>query len=359
MTKEGLIVRIVEVLLALIALTGVIMFALGGWWWIPAIVCLSASAGFFFSGLKSIPEEKRWIIEVFGSYWDAKGPGLQWIMPGIMKVREAVSVWEQRYPLFEREIKIDFLNGSATPRDAYVYVQCNIGGPDFDPDAPRKMVYEIKNLKEAVDTLVESALRTFWNGLGVDTGIKFGRGASNLLEEIKEIPNLRKLTEEEIKQIEAEEREVSQPEIRTTLETRSGEKWIEDLQKVVRDWGLKITKITVGDWDLDEVIIQARESVFKGQMAAKEAEFRAIQYGLEAGRTHTEIAKRLSDPESPVRLSKEKSHKMAYNYVTFFRGTEKNQAQVIEWRGGEPILPAIAQGVVAIDAAKKATKKGG
>ncbi len=355
MNKEKLIVAAAYLVLTVSVIAGVVLILLGGYVWMLPVICLGLPMGFLISSLRSIAEEERWIIEVFGGYCITKGPGLVSVLPVVMKAREAISVWEQRYALFKREIKIDFLNGSATPRDVYVYVQCN---EEEDPDAPRKMVYEIKNVKDAMKTLVESGLRTFWNGLGIDTGIKFGRGASNLLEEIEEIEDLRKLTEEEIKQIEAEEREVSRPEARATLEARSGKAWIDDLQGAAKKWGLKIIKITVGDWDLDKTIIQARENVFKGQMAAKEAEFRAAQHGLEAGKTHVEIAQRLNDPKSSVKLSKKDSNEMAYKYVSLFRSIEEGQAQVVEWRGGDKILPAIAQASIAIDVAKKTGKKG-
>ena len=190
-------------------------------------------------GLRKIPQEQRWIIEWFGKYSKTLRPGLHWIWPVIEKVRTFVSVWEQRYPLFEKEVKIDFLDGSATPKGAFVFVQCN---EEKDPDAPYKMVYEVKNVEEATVSLVENTVRSYWNTKAVDQALQAGHN------------------------------------IRTGMPRKDKNAMAGQL----RNWGLKLCRITVDDFDLDKIIIEAREAKHKKKTRAEETMGALIQMIAEA-----------------------------------------------------------------------------
>jgi regulator of protease activity HflC (stomatin/prohibitin superfamily) len=233
---------------------------------ILAGIFLIFSGIFFLGGLRSIPEEKRWVIEVFGKFYRIYGPGLVWICPIVMRAREAVSVWEQRYPLFERgterEIKIDFKNGSAVPRIAYAYVQV-IGGKEWlksktsdDEKVVRenifKVVYTIKNAKEATTSLIENAARSYLNALTVEEGLEQGRAGYNLLDGMKEKAG--KLKKEKKK----EDKEAG----------KKIEAGLKRIDESLATWGLELHRITVGDYDLDKTIIEARENVFRAERDA-------------------------------------------------------------------------------------------
>lgn len=193
--------------------------------WVPGGILTGISiifTVFVIKGLEKVPEEQRWIIEVFGKYSRTLQPGLSWVCPRVEKVRTSVSIWEQRYPLFEKGIKIDFLDGSATPKDAFVFVQCD---EEDDPLAAKKMVYEIKDIQEATTVLMEDVLRSYLATKTVKDAMQEGK-AGDFLKEMKK-----------------EDRD----------------KISEELKK----WGLVLKRITVGSFVLDEAIIKAREEVLK------------------------------------------------------------------------------------------------
>lgn len=323
--KERIIMRVVKVVLVGIELLGILLLVtfLTGKYSLKAnivpvvlgVIFVGIPLVFFFLGLKSIPQEQRWIIEVFGSYYTTKGPGLTWICPIFMKVREAVSVWEQRYQLFEKPIKIDFKDGSAVPKEGYVFVQCNI---DEDPEAPYKMVYGVKNVKGAVVALIENALRSYLNSLDLQTGIEAGKAGYDLLEKIPS-------------------------------DARDG------IEQKLRDWGLRLSRVTIGDFDLDEVVIKAREAVLEAQRAAKAAESRMVQIAYETAGSHKEIVKILTG----LNYTPEEAFNLASEYIKYWRGSEKGVIQ--DWRfGGEGGGPytEIAKIIAVIEAAKKVAKGG-
>lgn len=279
---------------------------------IMAIIIALLLTYFLFSGIKQVPQQERWIIEIFGKYYRTLDPGIHWIFP-LAKPRARISVWEQRYPLFTGDkVKIDFKNGSAVPRDAYAFVQCNI---EKDKDAPYKMVYTIKNIKEATISLIESALRSYLNGIDVKEGLELGRAGYDLFARDK------------IPRSEANK-------VRSTM----------------RKWGLKLNGVTIGDFSLDEKIISAREEVLKAQRLADAAKSTVKQKVLESAGLHGEIKTMLIEKYN---YSSEKAEKIALDYVKFFKGVESGQLKIIEWMDeNNRIYPEIAKIVTAINTAK-------
>lgn len=286
------------------------------WLYIPlAITCLIIPIREFVRGFVSVPEEQRWIYETLGKYWATKGPGLIWVLKLLTKKRTFVSVWEQRYPIFEEEIKIDFMNGSAIPRRAYINIICNEG----DRYAPSRMVYGIKDVKGATVDLVESAYRTYCNKLDISKGIQLGRGESDILEKLKKI--------------------------------KDGRKLVENLQEKVKEWGLRIEKFTIEDWDLDPAVIEARTGVTKGEMAVKEAKFRLHQRALESGGMHAEIKKMLVDE---YKYPPDRAEEIAENYTRYWKGTETGRIIDLQTGKSGGLADMIAQVVAVVDATKKA-----
>lgn len=298
---------------------------------IRAIPSLITVAIFFFSGLHGIPEEQRWLVTFFGEYYGTFSKGLRWICPIFLKIKTFVSVWEQRYPLFLKpteevegktakepeEIKIDFLDGSATPRGAFVFVKCN---EEQDPWAPYKMVWVVKNISQATASLVEGALRTFLNKLKVANGIMLGRGGADVLQELE----------------------------RKSL----GKKVIERIRMALYEWGLRMTKITIKDWDLDEMLIRARTRVTEEEQEKKASTHQARRKALQSGGMHAEIKKLLVEeygyPEA-------EAEKIAAEYVKYWQGS--TTGTLVDFRtSGEDLISFIAKIITAVEAVKKTGK---
>lgn len=239
----------------------------------------------FLSGIKTISEEKRWIIECFGKYYTTLKAGLHWICPIVEKRRTFVSAWEQRYVLWkDREIKIDFKNGSAIPRKAIVYVQLN---EEEDQDAAYRMVYKIKNVEEAVCTLVENAARSYLNALTVEQGLEEGEAGYNLFDGMMK---------------------------------RNREKEKEKIDETIRGWGLRAIRLTVGDYDLDKTVIESRENLLHQQYEAKAAPFEAEQraretMGADVDMVTIAIGKDPTKKEERFKYSKKEAKKRAGDYI--------------------------------------------
>lgn len=209
----GLIALVFYLLTNYFAFLAIAAFTLG----LPAAVLLKS--------LRRIPEEKRWTIEVFGKYYATFGPGPCFIFPFLMKAREAVSLWEQRYPLFWEKSKVSFKNGSAVVKEALAYVQCN---EKDDPNAVYKMVYKVKNVKGATITLLEDTLRSYLSTLGVEKAEDLSKTGYDVLEKMP-----------------------------------YGE--IMKVKEKLAEWGLRLNKITIGDFGWTEIALKNQADLLKAQ----------------------------------------------------------------------------------------------
>lgn len=224
---------------------------------VTVIIILALLLLFVLLGLKQVKEEERWVIELFGKYcWTLK-PGLKWIFPWIMKVRAIVSIWELTLPLFEEPIKIDFKDGSATPKGAEVFVK--LKNPDIPYSAGDKKeetgtyrsVYEIADWIVAAKNLIENALRSFLNGLTIDEAISMARAGYDLVSPRGDVG----LPNHEIARI----------------------------KRALAQWGFELKRITITDFDLEPELVKARGEV---QIRQREAEASAY---LARGRANETI----------------------------------------------------------------------
>lgn len=335
--------------LALIILAGVGLLMLP-FKWITGIIFTLPLIYSLAIGLRPIPEEKRWVMEFLGKFYEVVGPGLYWRIPTLQKVRQAISIWEQRYPLFEKTIKIDFSNGSAVPKGTFVFVQI-IGGEELreakakkqaaekkrDEEALEmaaeeereaekivkanayKMVYGVIDVKAATISVLENASRSYLNGLSIEEGITEGRAGYDILKGMKD---------------------------------KGKKEELDGVKGALMNWGLEIRRVTVTDYDLDKAIINAREGVFKAERDAVAAESRALQKALESGEMHGQIKKGLMEKHG---YDEEKAEEIAKEYVLYWKGSEEKI--LTQWRfegesGGVGIYAEIAKIVAMIEAAK-------
>lgn len=231
-------------------------------------------------GFHKIPQEERWIIEWLGRFQRQAGPGLIWTPPFFEEIRGRVSIRELQLPLFEQSMKLDFKNGSATPRNTFGFVKV------LKPDQPDrygetgvyKLTYAIEDWRRAATALLENAVRSYLSSLTIEEGLEMGRLGYNLLE--KDSAGHECLPRQEVSII----------------------------KRSLSGWGLQLTKITLGDLDLDPALLRAREELFRKQQAEKMA---ILERGIRTqetsgalvdmlaeawGITQEEVQSRLNDP---------------------------------------------------------------
>lgn len=195
------------------------------------------------AGVRIVQQQERFLIEFFGRFLTVYGPGFRLILPGVITVRAAVNVWEMRIPLYEQPIKIDFKDGSATPKGAEAFVKVK------SPDQPYqdvngesatgvfRAIYFIGNWKAAIKDLLENAIRSYLNSLTIDKGLVQAAGGYDLTEN--------RLPQDEIDRI----------------------------NDTLACWGFELTRVTIQDFDLSPELVAAREEVQKRRREVDVAQF--------------------------------------------------------------------------------------
>lgn len=253
MSKEfALVVGIFLFLIALIAGFGFIALATGEiMLFIPAAIPLAILLFLIVEGLITVPQEKRFVVEILGKNCGTLKPGLQWICPFLMSIKRKDSIWAQAIELFPEEVKIDFIDGSATPRNVTAIVI--VKSPDIPYDVPGipsstgKPETGIYRLSYFVDDgylearrLLENATRSYFNGLKLDDALTGGAAGFNLID------------------------------------GRMPEDVVDGIQATLATWGLKLLKLIVEDFDLDEGIVEARDAVQRAQRRADAAKYEVL-----------------------------------------------------------------------------------
>lgn len=227
-------------------------------------------------GFRQIGEKERGAVEVFRKFHGVFGPGLRWILIGVMRVKR-VPIYELMIPLFEKPIKVDFSDGWAIPIGCEAWVKMK--SPDtaysVDGDEPKsgtyRALYEIEDWRKAIRVQLENALRTYLNRFTIDEAITMRKAGFNLANHD---PGLGLPNEELI-----------------------------EIEKSLQRWGFELIKITVGDFDVDPAAIAARSAIHQAKKGAEAGEYNAKQKAEEtAGSVLLMMAKR--EGKSPEEMQK-------------------------------------------------------
>jgi len=206
---------------------------------------------FSLAGYTTAQQQERRIVEFFGKYSKTLRPGLRWIVPGAMKIRATVLIWEQSIPLFSEPVKIDFKDGSAVPKGAEAFVKTKspdipykVGDDDKAKSGAYRAVYEIDNWKTAIKKLIENTIRSYLNGLTIDEGVTMKKAGFDLKD---------RFPKEELKRVET----------------------------ALASWGFELKKVTVTDFDLEADLVKARGEVQKRkrkrETSEEERKIRALE----------------------------------------------------------------------------------
>jgi len=275
---------------------------------------------FTLTGFTTVQQQERRIVELFGKYFTTLGPGLRWKAPSVMKIRATVSIWEQSIPLFKEPIKIDFRDGSATPKGAEVSVK--IKSPDtpykvHDSDEARsgayRAIYEVGNWKTAIKDLMENTVRSYLNSLTIDEAVTMRQAGFDLKN---------KFPKEELERIE----------------------------DTLASWGFELKRVTVTDFDLEADLVKARGEVQKRkrerETSEEERKIRALEtmgslismMALYTGKKEKEIQKEIQNNKE----LKKKFFDISTDMITRRMSIDGNALTDIRTEGGDGSFKEIA-----------------
>lgn len=274
---------------------------------------------FVLIGIRVVQQQERFIIELLGKFYKILGPGLHWIFPFLMKTRAIVLMWEQSIDLFPEKPNIDFKEGgTAELIEPKVWLKI---------EDVNKAIYNIASWREAVRERVESLFRNYLS--------------NQTVEEIIDQQTLHSWWELIKKEI-------------------TGGGLLDPEDEIEKDWGTRITRITVSDFKWSEAVIKARRGVFEAQRKideeknlAEAAKHKARGKAQESGGMHGQIKKILVEDYN---YFKREANEIASEYVKYFKGAETGR--LVDWRssGEGGIYEMIAKGIAAVEQMKKLLK---
>lgn len=205
----------------------------------------------------AVQQDERALVERLGRFNRILGPGLGFFTPRIERIRAVVKTSELFIPLFEGEqgrerenresmVKIDFKDGSATPKGAGVFIQVDSPDASDEDNGVYKAVYSIDNWRRAIPAFVGPIIRTYLNQFTIEDALANAKGGFNLLDQLP------------------------------------GEKQ-QDLRTTVQGWGFTIKRIVIEDFELDAAVIRAREEVLTQQREAVAARHEAEKLAWRTG----------------------------------------------------------------------------
>jgi len=283
-----------------------------------------------------VEEPERWIIERFGRFHKVFFPGWNFKLPFADTVREKIDTRKQPIELFtEQTYQLDLVDGPVIPRYPVVYVE-------IDPQNPERVVYRVKYWKEWVRDVFESLLPRFAQTFTVREAVDEGMILGDLLERIKEAPEIDKIKiqnlEEKIARLKREieleaskstllqplldELEAEKQRIEAVLITHQAiYKELEKTKQEAAEAGIKIIKVMFTGQELTETVEKARQEPLIAKREAEAAIYKAIQEAIMRVKPILQAAETLREGGMP----KKKALDQALILEKLGTAAEKNQ----------------------------------
>jgi regulator of protease activity HflC (stomatin/prohibitin superfamily) len=184
-------------------------------------------------GVRIVPQSEKYVVERFGRLHSVLGPGINFIVPFLDRVRHKVSVLERQLPSHSQD--------AITSDNVLVSVETSVFYRILEPE---KTVYRIRDVDAAIETTVAGIVRS---GIGQ--------------MELDEVQSNRQQLIAEIKQHVAD---------------------------AVDDWGIEVTRAEILDVNLDEATREAMlqqlnaERARRAQVTEAEGSRRAVELNADA-----------------------------------------------------------------------------
>lgn len=186
-----------------------------------------------FLGVKIVPQSEKYVVERFGRLQAVLGPGINFIVPLLDRVRHKVSILERQLPTASQD--------AITSDNVLVQVETSVFYRILEPE---KTVYRIRDVDAAIATTVAGIVRA---GIGE--------------MELDEVQSNRQQLISQIKQ---------------------------QVADAVDDWGIEVTRAEILDVNLDAATREAMlqqlnaERARRAQVTEAEGQRRAVELSADA-----------------------------------------------------------------------------
>lgn len=186
-----------------------------------------------FLGVKIVPQSQKYVVERFGRLQSVLGPGINFIVPFLDRVRHKVSILERQLPTASQD--------AITSDNVLVQVETSVFYRILEPE---KTVYRIRDVDAAIATTVAGIVRA---GIGE--------------MELDEVQSNRQQLISQIKQ---------------------------QVADAVDDWGIEVTRAEILDVNLDAATREAMlqqlnaERARRAQVTEAEGQRRAVELAADA-----------------------------------------------------------------------------
>ena len=184
-------------------------------------------------GVRIVPQSQKYVVERFGRLRAVLGPGINFIVPIIDRVRHKVSILERQLPTHKQD--------AITADNVLVQVETSVFYRILEPE---KTVYRIRDVDAAISTTVAGIVRA---GIGE--------------MELDEVQSHRQQLISKVK---------------------------EQVANAVDDWGIEVTRAEILDVNLDDATREAMlqqlnaERARRAQVTEAEGEKRAVELAADA-----------------------------------------------------------------------------
>ncbi len=185
------------------------------------------------AGVRIVPQSQKYVVERFGRLRAVLGPGINFIVPIIDRVRHKVSILERQLPTHKQD--------AITADNVLVQVETSVFYRILEPE---KTVYRIRDVDAAISTTVAGIVRA---GIGE--------------MELDEVQSHRQQLIAKVK---------------------------EQVANAVDDWGIEVTRAEILDVNLDDATREAMlqqlnaERARRAQVTEAEGEKRAVELAADA-----------------------------------------------------------------------------
>jgi len=114
----------------------------------------------FFKGVRQVPQGSKWVVQRLGKYNSTLSPGLQFIIPYIDTVA---------YKVTTKDVVLDIPSQEVITRDNAVIIANALAYINIV--APEKAVYGVENYVFAIQSLVQTSLRSIVGEMDLDDAL--------------------------------------------------------------------------------------------------------------------------------------------------------------------------------------------
>ncbi len=277
----------------------VILKATGSIWLNAAV-----SIGVYISlaGLKTVPHQERWTIEIFGKLrkrYGVLGPGLIWVFPWdfVMRVSGKVPIWQFSLPIFSSQSNIDFKGGGSMKIvKGFVRIQLlgikKLSTEKEIKDAVHDAVYSVADYRTETIREVQDITRGFFNTHTIPEVL--GESKDTQKAALKDI--WRVIKENSDKKKEKEE-----------------ETEVDILEEKLKKWKIGIISIPIEDYEFSKEVIEARREIYEQERKKEAAIYRAQQRARETvGAVMQMLQEQTGTKEEDLKKEMEKDPKAFY-----------------------------------------------